>query len=139
MNTTAGTLAYELSETYPVSRERLFDALTDGRVLKRIWGVQHITVDARVGGTTSAEYIVGGQDWSFTITYTEVVPNQTLRWITRFRGFPEKETRVTVELGETDKRATLNIRMENFESAEERDANEQAWRRALATLADLLR
>jgi len=66
MKSTDSELGYELSEIYPVSRERLFRALTDATVLKKIWGVQQITVDARVGGRTSAVYIDGGQDWSFT-------------------------------------------------------------------------
>jgi uncharacterized protein YndB with AHSA1/START domain len=131
-------LGYELSVTYPVSRERLFSALTDETVLKRIWRVQKITVDARVGGTTSSVYVDGGQDWSFTITYTEIVPNHTLKWITRFRSFPTKETRVTVLLTDAANGAELTVRMENFETAQERDANKQAWQHGLATLAELL-
>jgi len=31
------------------------------------------------------------------------------------------------------------IRMENFENAEERDANRQAWQRGLDTLADIVK
>jgi len=131
-------LGYELSVTYPVSRERLFSALTDETVLKRIWRVQKITVDARVGGTTRAVYIDGGQDWSFTITYTEVVPNHTLKWVTHFTRFPTKETRVTVLLTDAANGTGLTVRMENFETAQERDANKQAWRHGLATLAELL-
>jgi uncharacterized protein YndB with AHSA1/START domain len=123
VNSMDNKLGYELSETYPVSRERLFSALTDATVLKRIWGVQQITVDARVGGRISAVYIDGGQDWSFTITYTEVVPNHTLRWLTHFKSFPTKETRVTVLLKKVAKGTELTIRMENFEAPEERDAN----------------
>ena len=132
-------LAYELSQTYPVSKERLFNALIDATVLKRIWGVQEIAVDARVGGRTEAVYVAGGQDWSFTITYTEVVPHRALRWITHFKSFPAKETRVTVGLQDTSAGTEVTIRMENFGSGEERDANRQAWQRGLATLADILR
>jgi len=139
MNPSDTRLGYELSGTYPVSRERLFRALTDAAVLKKIWGVQQITVDARVGGKTSAVYVAGGQDWSFTITYTEVVPNQTLKWLTHFKSFPTKETRVTVLFEDAAKGAALRIRMENFENAEERDANRQAWQRGLATLADIVK
>ena len=139
MKPTDTRLGYELSGTYPVSRERLFRALTDAAVLKKIWGVQQITVDARGGGETSAVYVAGGQDWSFTITYTEVVPNRTLKWLTRFKSFPTKETRVTVLFEDAVQGATLTIRMENFENAEERDANRQAWLRGLATLADIVK
>ena len=131
-------MSYELSATYPVSRQRVFAALTDATVLKRIWGVQQITVDARVGGTTEAIYIAGGDDWSFTISYTEVVPNQTLRWTTHFKSFPTKETRVTVQLTDVDEGTELTIRMENFENADERDANKNAWQSGLASLAEVL-
>lgn len=93
-------LGYELSEEFPVSRERVFNALTDADVLKKIWGVQRIEVDARVGGKTIAEYIDGGVDWSFTRTYTEIVPNRTLGWIAHFNSFPTMETIVTVPLEE---------------------------------------
>ena len=139
MNQIDSKTAYELSKTYPVSQERLFNALTDSTVLKKIWGVQQISVDARVGGRANAVYIEGGQDWSFTITYTEVVPNKQLNWITHFKSFPTKETRVTMLFKEADKGTELIVRMENFETAEERDANKQAWQRGLATLADILK
>jgi len=138
MNPTDSGIAYELSRTYPVSQEALFNALTSSEALKRIWGVQEITVDARAGGNAIATYIVGSQDWSFTITYTEVAPNERLKWVTRFKSFPTKETRVTVLLKRADEGTELTLQMENFESAEERDANRQAWERGLAILADVV-
>ncbi len=128
--------AYEVSRTISASTARLFAALTDAAVLKKIWGVQQITVDARVGGMTRAVYVEGGQDWSFTITYTAVVPNRTLEWVTHFRSFPTKETRVAVRLDDAPDGTLLTLRMENFETAEERDANEQAWHRGLVLLAE---
>jgi uncharacterized protein YndB with AHSA1/START domain len=138
MHPTEGRMAYEVSRTYPVSRERLFRALTDSTVLEKIWGVQQITVDARVGGKGTAVYVEGGQDWSFTLTYTEVRPNEELKWITRFKSFPTKETRVTVRFVGAGEGAELLVRMENFETAEERDANKQAWEQGLATLAGIV-
>ena len=139
MNTTDSGIAYELSRTYPVSQEALFKALTSSAVLKRIWGVQEINVDARVGGNAIATYIVGDQDWSFTITYTDVTPNESLKWVTRFKSFPTKETRVSVLLKRADKGTELILQMQNFESAEERDANRRAWERGLAILADVVK
>lgn len=133
-----GDLGYEISKAFPASPARLFQALTDAGVLKQIWGVQQITVDARVGGRTEAVYVEGGQDWSFTLTYTEVVPDRALRWVTHFKSFPSKETRVAVQFKDAGEGAELTIRMENFESAEERDANRDAWQRGLATLAGIL-
>ena len=89
MTSTDGKFAYEISRSIPVPPERLYAALTDATVLKKIWGVQEISVDARVGGTTRAVYVEAGQDWSFTITYTDVVPNRRLAWVTHFKSFPK--------------------------------------------------
>jgi len=138
MNQAEGIIGYELSRTYPVSCEVLFRALTDATVLKKVWGVQRIAVDARVGGKTEAEYIAGGQDWSFTLTYTEVVPNERLRWVTHFKSFPTKETKVTILFGAAGEGTELTVRMENFETGSERDANRQAWETGLTTLATIL-
>src|SRR5215475_4643745 len=115
-------IAYELSRTYLASPEALFNALTNAAALKRIWGVQEIDVDARVGGYAVATYIVEGQDWSFTITYTELtLDDGRLAWVARFKNFPSKETRVSVLLKPGDEGTVLTLRMENFESTEERD------------------
>ena len=138
MSATPKTFGYELKRVYPVSPEKLFTALTDGMVLKRIWGVQQISVDARVGGKATAVFIDSGQDWSFTITYGEVVPNRRLTWVTHFHSFPAKETRVTVLFDDAATGTELTVRMENFETADERDANRQAWEHGLETLADVL-
>ena len=138
MSSIDSSTGYELSHTYAVPPERLFRALTDAAVLKRIWGVQEITVDARVGGKTNAVFVTDGQDWSFTITYTDIVPNQSLSWITHFSAFPTKETRVTLTLAKADQGTELIIRMENFETTDERDANREAWLAGLAALEDIL-
>ena len=131
--------AYELKRTYPVSPDKVFNALTDSTVLKKIWGVQSINVDAKVGGKTEAIYIEGDQDWSFTITYTEVVPYEKLRWVTHFKCFPSKETRVTLLFNKVDHGTELVVRMENLESNEERDANKGAWEKGLTTLDSILK
>lgn len=131
--------AYELSRTYSATPEKLFNALTNAAVLKRIWGVQEIDVDARVGGHAVATYIVEGQDWSFTITYTELSQEEgKLGWVVRFKSFPSKETRVSVQFKEIDKGTVLTLRMKNFDSMEECDANRRAWEKGLAILTDVI-
>ena len=132
-------IAYELSRAFTASPDALFDALTSSSVLKRIWGVQEINVDARVGGQAAAIYITEGQDWSFTITYTELKRDDgRLGWVARFKNFPSKETRVSVRLKRIDEGTMMTLRMENFETTEECDANRQAWERGLAILADVV-
>ena len=132
-------ISYELSRTFSASPEALFDALTSAIVLKRIWGVQEIDVDARVGGRAIAIYVADGQDWSFTITYTELARDKgRLRWVARFKSFPSKETRVSVQLTRVNGGTALTLRMENFESTDECNANRQAWERGLAILVDVV-
>jgi uncharacterized protein YndB with AHSA1/START domain len=116
----------------------LFNALIDPSVLRSIWGVQEITVDPRVGGRAEAVFIAGAQDWSFTLTYLEVVAPEKLRWLAHFKSFPSKETRVTALFVDEDGGARLTIQMGNFETTEERDANRQAWQRGLQRLAEML-
>lgn len=139
MRPTDSGISYELSRTFLASPEALFDALTSAKVLKRTWGVQEIDVDARVGGRAVATYVVGGQDWSFILTYTELARDKgRLGWVARFKNFPSKETRVSVQLARVDNGTALTLRMENFESKEECSANRQAWERGLAILADVV-
>ena len=96
MNQPDTGIDYELSRTYSASPAAIFSALTNAAVLKRIWGVQEINVDARVGGQAVATYLVEGQDWSFTITYTEpAVKGDTANNVTK---------KATVETG-----AEINI------------------------------
>ncbi len=139
MNEIDSKTAYEISKTFPVSRDKVYAALTDSTVLKKIWGVQSIHVDARVGGETKAVFIEGGNDWSFTITYNEVIPNEKLKWITHFKSFPNKETRVTLLFKKADEGTEFVIRMENFENEEERNANKGAWEHGLTVLDSILK
>ena len=139
MNSPNSGIEYELSRAYSAPPDVLFNALTNAAVLKRIWGVQAIDVDARVGGQAVATFVVDGQDWSFTITYEELALDKgRLRWVARFKNFPSKETRVLVLLEQASQGTLLNLRMENFESTEERDANRGAWERGLGVLADVV-
>ncbi len=139
MNPTDTGIEYELSRTYSATPAALFNALTNSMVLKRMWGVQEISVDARVGGQAVATYVVDGQDWSFTLTYTELaLEDGLLSWIARFKNFPSKETKVTVLLRRGEMGTALTLRMGNFESTQERDANRQAWEKGLSVLADVV-
>src|SRR5262245_7296233 len=97
-----------------------------------------MTVDPRVGGKANAVFIANGQDWSFALTYLEVVPPERLRWLAHFKSFPSKETRVSVRFADVDGGTRLTITMGNFETTEERDANRQAWQQGLRSLAQML-
>lgn len=130
---------YEIHRLFPVGPDRLFAAFTDEVILKTIWGLADVSVDARVGGTTVAKMQIAGENWNFIMTYTEVVPPRVLRWVTHFERFPRKETRVTLLFAKVADGAELTLRQENFESSQERDANREALTNALNRLAELLR
>jgi hypothetical protein len=132
------TKVYELTHAYSVSQAALFDAFLDAAVLKDIWGVSSITVDAKPGGAARAKLTVDGVSWDFTLTYQELIPHEKLRWIVHFDHFPSKETRATLSFRPTAAGSEVTVRMENFETSEERDANRQAWESGLTKLEAIL-
>ena len=138
MNTIDHNTAYELSKVFPVTQEKLFNAFIDETTLKKIWGVSSITIDARPGGHARAALEFDNENWDFTITYKEVIPNEKLKWIVHFDRFPGKEILATLWFRKTTGGSEVTVRQENFETSQERDANRQAWERTLQTLEDLL-
>ncbi|MGH8014636.1 MAG: SRPBCC family protein [Candidatus Zixiibacteriota bacterium] len=139
MNPIDTNSAYELARVFPVTPEILYNSIIDSTILKQIWGVQSISVDARPEGKARAVYRIGEQNWDFTITYKEVAPYEKLRWIVNFDNYPTKETRVAILFNRISTGTELRLRMENFESIQERDGNRQAWEAAHAKLADILK
>ncbi|MGH2362204.1 MAG: SRPBCC family protein [bacterium] len=135
---TRNNTSYELSRVFQVTPATLFNAFIDAGTLKHIWGISSISVDARPSGQTRAEMSLDNENWNFTITYQEVIPHEKLRWIVHFDRFPSKETRVTLLFKATAGGAEVTVRMENFETPEERDGNKQAWEGALKKLERLL-
>jgi hypothetical protein len=126
--------AYELSHSFHVTQATLFNAFINPATLKDIWGVSSITVDARPSGQARAKLTIDDENWDFTITYQELVPHNKLRWVVHFDRFPSKETRVTLSFSATAEGSEVTVRMENFETSQERDANRQAWEGALTRL-----
>jgi uncharacterized protein YndB with AHSA1/START domain len=139
MNPIDTNTSYELTRLFPANPDQLFGALIDSSILKQIWGVQSITVDARPEGIARAVYRIGEQNWDFTITYKEVIPNQKLGWIVHFDSYPTKETKVTILMNKVSAGTELKLRMENFENSQERNGNRQAWESALLKLAEILK
>jgi uncharacterized protein YndB with AHSA1/START domain len=132
------TRTYELSHAYPVSQTTLFNAFLNAAVLKDIWGVSSITVDATLGGLARAKLTVDGVNWDFTLTYQELIRPDKLRWIVHFDHFPSKEARATLSFLATAAGSAVTVRMENFETSEDRDANRQAWEAGLKKLEAIL-
>jgi uncharacterized protein YndB with AHSA1/START domain len=130
--------AYELSRSFQVPAEKLFNAFIDEDVLKKIWGVSSISIDARPGGKANAKLEFNGDNWNFIITYLEVQLFEKLKWIVHFERFPSKEIRVTLLFKETSDGTDFTVRQQNFETPQERDENRKAWEYAFNTLEGLL-
>jgi uncharacterized protein YndB with AHSA1/START domain len=131
--------SYELTRFFQASIEKLFKAFINESVLKKIWGVSEITIDARPGGKANAKLEINGQDWNFVITYREVQPYERLKWAVHFEKFPSKETRVTLLFKKTGSGTEFTLRQENFETPQERDENRKAWVNALNILEGLMK
>jgi uncharacterized protein YndB with AHSA1/START domain len=132
------TLSYELSQTLRVSQEALFNAFLDPATLKTMLGVSSITVDARPKGQARAHMTIVDENWDFTITYQEIIPNEKLRWLVHFDRFPSKKIQAMLSFTRTTEGAEVAVQMDHFESIQERDANRAAWQGALRTLAALI-
>jgi uncharacterized protein YndB with AHSA1/START domain len=129
---------YEISKEFKAAPEIVFRSFIDEETLKKIRGVSAIKIDARPEGKARAKLQIGNENWDFTITYKEVVPNEKLRWIAHFDRFPSKETRTTLLLTKVPEGTRLIFRQENFQTSQERDENRQAIAEALKTLDGLL-
>ena len=134
MDTIDKNTAFELSHAFPVTQATLFNAFIDAATLKDIWGVASITVDARPNGQARARLTIDNENWDFAITYQEVIPPDKLRWFVHFDRFPSKEPRATLSFRATAGGSEVTVRMENFETSQERDGNRQAWQGALTRL-----
>src|SRR5258708_7425481 len=96
MNDINSNTAYELTKNFAATPKKLYNAFTDQTTLMKVWGVSGITIDAKPGGKALAKLKYNNENWDFTITYKEVVPNEKLMWIVHFDRFPTKETRTTL-------------------------------------------
>ena len=115
-------IGYELSETYPVTGERLFQALTDAAILKEIWGVQQIEVDARVGGRWGYEFRADGDPtFGFFGVFHSVEPNALLVQTFEFNMAPGLVGVTSTRFEDLGGRTRLSAR-EIYPSVEARDA-----------------
>jgi uncharacterized protein YndB with AHSA1/START domain len=131
-----GDTSYELSEIFPVEKERVFKSFMDAEVLKKIWFIEDIVIDARVGGKSRAKAEYQGENRDFILTYKEIVPNEKLRWVINFLHVQKNETRNTVSFKSVPGGTQVTLCSENLNT--EIDVHMQAWKWALASLGELL-
>ena len=132
------TTSYTIKKTLAVSPDKVYNTYMDPRSLKQIWGVDSISVDARPEGQTRAMLSTNEQNWDFTLTYKEVIPNQKLKWIAQFEKHPKSEILTTVVFNSVKEGTEISFSQENFKTKKERDENRNANRESLNKLTSLL-
>jgi uncharacterized protein YndB with AHSA1/START domain len=147
MNTTTETLAVEVRHTYPVSRERLFQAWTDPQEARLWFGgdgcrPRSLEMDVRPGGrfVMTVDGCEGGL-WTVTGEYREVTPPSKLVYTWRWEDDPQWEgvdSVITVEFLECAGGAEVRLLHERFPSAESQANHQRGWTASLEKLAKIL-
>jgi uncharacterized protein YndB with AHSA1/START domain len=132
------TTSYTIKKTLAVSPDKVYNTYIDPQSLKQIWGVDSISVDARPEGQTRAMLNVNEQNWDFTLTYKEVIPNQKLKWVAEFDEHPRSEILTTVVFNSIKEGTEISFSQENFKTKKERDENRTANNETLNKLTSLL-
>ena len=131
------TFSFQISKCIATDRTKLFAAMLEPEVPKTLWGVNRITVIDEKPRTAYAEMQIHSENWNFTVSYRKIVENELLSWVVTFDRFPGKEVSVEVTLEANDGGTVVTVCQSNFDSPEERDANEQAWIGSLERLSSL--
>ena len=131
-------LGYELVRYYPVSPATLFDAFLSENILKQLWGVRSIQINAEVGKESAARMQTGDEYWDFRLKYETIDPARKLQWLVYFDRFPDKEFQVSLDFKPVDDGVELTVCQQNFDNTQERDNNKNAWGQALEKLLTLI-
>lgn len=132
------TTSYTITKVLTVSPEKVYNAYVDPQSLKQIWEVDSISVNAIPNGQTWARLRVNEQNWDFTLTYKEVIPNQKLKWVAHFDKHPKIEILTTVVFNSIPEGTEISFSQENFNTKRQRDENKNANTQALNKLSSLL-
>jgi uncharacterized protein YndB with AHSA1/START domain len=136
MNHTAAIPAVVVRRTYPVPRERLYEAWTTPDIAaKFLGGGDHVCdikkMDVRTGGTyeflmKTTEY----GDIEVVGTYTEVIPNVKLVMTWRWKEDDPKDefdTHLTLEFNDVAGGSEVLLTHYGFASQQSRDNHESGW------------
>jgi len=142
---TEENLILELRRSFPVTRERLYNAWTDPAEVRHWFGPEGLSVldvqmDLRVGGSYLIK--VKGCEGAGTMTavgeFREVTPPSKVEYTWRVDGDTDwdgLESIVTVEFHEKAGGSELCLTHRGFPSEESRNRHEQGWSGTLEKLA----
>ena len=149
MNTeTVENLTLEIRRSFPVPRERLYNAWTDPAEVRHWFGpgeanILDVKMDVRVGGRylISVKGCDGGGIKTAMGEFREVTPPSKLAYTWRFDGdssWDDIESIVTVEFRELPGGSELRLTHRGFPSEESRNRHEQGWTGGLEKMAQVV-
>ncbi len=132
------SISFEISRSYAAPVSKLYSALLNPEVLKTLWGLNGMTVTEDPSREAYAEMSFGEDNWNFRMVYGDMIENELLTWKVIFDRTPDKEVHVRVEFRQTGEGTEVIAGQSNFDTEEERDANQNAWTQSLDNLASLI-
>ena len=141
--TQAATYAATARVTLSAKASRVWEALTDPRLVKQYLFGTEMKADWKVGGTITYSGIWEGKPYVDRGTVLEIVPNRMLKssYWSAFSGkedTPENRLIVTYELSESGGKTTLSITTDNNPTQEGADHSAGNWNTVLQKLKELV-
>ena|SRR4028119_1093431 len=138
-------LKLDASKDFPVKKDRLYRAWTDGEELKRWWHpgdnqLVSVEADIREGGTVYYQFQADGGDNTFIISgaYKEVAPPDRLvytwNWQLPNQPVGDGEHLLTVQFSDEGEGSRIAVTQENFGTEEAIHPHRKGWDEALESL-----
>jgi uncharacterized protein YndB with AHSA1/START domain len=144
--TSRAPTALRITRTFPVPRERVFQAWTEPQALARWFaptGDYRTTIfelDLRPGGRYRIEMLQGEKPHEVAGRYVEIRPPERLVFTWKWENEPAhvEETIVTLDFFDRGGSTELVLTHDRFENPASRDEHDKGWAGCLGRLADFL-
>ena len=129
--------------TIKVSAEKVWDALTNPKIIKQYLFGTEVSSDWKVGSSITYKGVWEGKPYEDKGKILELVPNKLLRstYWSSFSGLadkPENYNTVTYTLSKADGGTELTVTQDNIQTKEAADHSEGNWASVLQTMKKLL-